>query len=87
MTIGLDMDAILPKLSRLKSTLLVSAIATGLVFIGKFIYDAETAVTNATLFLTALGTAWIAITLFGYFRMGGSLHKYDRADCQRPWWR
>jgi purine-cytosine permease-like protein len=76
-SMGLDMDAILPKLSRLKSTVLVSAIATGLVFIGKFIYDAETAVTNATLFLTALGTAWIAITLFGYFRMGGTLHNED----------
>lgn len=76
-SMGLDMDAILPKLSRLKSTILVSAIASGLVFIGKFVFDAETAVTNATLFLTALGTAWIAITLFGYFRMGGSLHKED----------
>jgi purine-cytosine permease-like protein len=74
---GLDMDAILPRLSRLKSTLLVSAIATGLVFIGKFAYDAEAAVTNACLFLTALGTAWIAIALFGYYRMGGSFHKED----------
>jgi purine-cytosine permease-like protein len=76
-SMGLDMDAILPKLSRLKSTVLVSAIATGLVFIGKFIYDAETAVTNATLFLTALATAWISIALFGYFRMGGAFHKED----------
>ena len=76
-SMGLDMDAILPRLSRLKSTLLVSAIATGLVFIGKFAYDAEAAVTNACLFLTALGTAWIAIALFGYYRMGGSLHKED----------
>jgi purine-cytosine permease-like protein len=76
-SMGLDMDAILPRLSRLKSTLLVSAIATGLVFIGKFAYDAEAAVTNACLFLTALGTAWIAIALFGYYRMGGSFHKED----------
>jgi purine-cytosine permease-like protein len=76
-SMGLDMDAILPKLSRLKATLLVSAIATGLVFIGKFVYDAETAVTNATLFLTALGTAWIAIALFGFSRLGGNLHKED----------
>ena len=92
-SMGLDMDAILPKLSRLKSTLLVSAIATALVFVGKFIYDAETAVTNATLFLTALGSAWIAITLFGYFRIGGSLHKEDlqvfnqRGSGGRYWYR
>jgi purine-cytosine permease-like protein len=76
-SMGLDMDAILPRLSRLQSTLLVSGVATGLVFIGKFIYDAEAAVTNACLFLTALGTAWIAIALFGYFRMGGTFHKED----------
>lgn len=76
-SMGLDMDAILPRLSRLQSTLLVSGIATGLVFIGKFIYDAEAAVTNACLFLTALGTAWIAIALFGYYRMGGTFHKED----------
>lgn len=76
-SMGLDMDAILPRLSRLKSTLLVSGIATGLVFIGKFVYDAEAAVTNACLFLTALGTAWIAIALFGYYRMGGTFHKED----------
>jgi purine-cytosine permease-like protein len=76
-SMGLDMDAILPRLTRLQSTLVVSGIATGLVFIGKFLYDAENAVTNACLFLTALGTAWIAIALFGYYRMGGSFHKED----------
>ena len=92
-SMGLDMDAILPRLSRLKSTLLVSAIATGLVFIGKFAYDAETAVTNATLFLTALGSAWISIALFGYFRMGSTLHKEDlqvfnqRRSGGRYWYR
>ena len=76
-SMGLDMDAILPKLSRLQSTLVVSGTATILVFIGKFVYDAENAVTNATLFLTALGTSWIAIALFGYRRMGGTFHKED----------
>lgn len=76
-SMGLDMDAILPRLSRLQSTLVVSSIATALVFLGKFYYDAEAAVTNACLFLTALGTAWIAIALFGFFRMGGTLHKED----------
>jgi purine-cytosine permease-like protein len=76
-SMGLDMDAILPRLTRLQSTLLVSAIATALVFLGKFVYDAEAAVTNACLFLTALGTAWIAIALSGYIRMGRNFHKED----------
>jgi purine-cytosine permease-like protein len=76
-SMGLDMDAILPKLTRVQSTMVVSGVATGLVFIGKFVYDAEAAVTNACLFLTALGTAWVAIALFGFYRMGGKLHKED----------
>jgi purine-cytosine permease-like protein len=76
-SMGLDMDAILPRLSRLQSTLVVSLIATALVFLGKFVYDAEAAVTNACLFLTALGTAWIAIALSGYIRMGRNFHKED----------
>ena len=62
-SMGLDLDAILPKLSRHSSTLLVALISTALVFIGSFVYDAESAVTNSVLFLTVLATAWLAIAL------------------------
>jgi purine-cytosine permease-like protein len=74
-SMGLDLDAILPKLSRLKSTALVAALSTALVFIGKFIYDAEVAVTNSVLFLTCLATSWFAISIFGYYRSRGSVDK------------
>jgi purine-cytosine permease-like protein len=72
---GLDLDAILPKLSRLKSTALVALLSTALVFIGKFIYDAEAAVTNSVLFLTCLATSWFVISIFGYYRSKGSVDK------------
>jgi purine-cytosine permease-like protein len=78
-SMGLDMDAILPKLSRLKSTVLVAAISTGLVFIGKFVYDAEAAVTNSVLFLTSLASSWIVISLYGYYKHKGS---FDKAALQ-----
>ena len=78
-SMGLDMDAILPKLSRLQSTVLVAGISTGLVFIGKFIYDAEAAVTNSVLFLTSLASSWIVISLYGYYRNKGS---FDKAALQ-----
>jgi purine-cytosine permease-like protein len=78
-SMGLDMDAIIPKLSRLESTVLVAGISTGLVFIGKFVYDAEAAVTNSFLFLTSLAASWIAISLFGYYRNKGS---FDKAALQ-----
>lgn len=74
-SMGLDMDAIFPRLSRVRSTALVAAIATALVFIGKFLYDAEVAVTNSVLFLTCLATSWIAITLYGYLTVDGALDK------------
>jgi purine-cytosine permease-like protein len=72
-SMGLDMDAIFPRLSRIRSTALVALIATALVFFGKFVYDAEAAVTNSVLFLTCLATSWIAITLFGYFSAKGNI--------------
>ena len=78
-SMGLDMDAIIPKSSRLESTVLVAGISTGLVFIGKFVYDAEAAVTNSVLFLTSLAASWIAISLFGYYRNKGS---FDKAALQ-----
>ena len=74
-SMGLDLDAILPKLSRMQSTVLVAGVSTGLVFIGKFIYDAEAAVTNSVLFLSCLATSWIAISLYAFFKQKGAIDK------------
>lgn len=74
-SMGLDLDAILPKLKRSQTTILVAAISTALVFFGKFIYDAEAAVTNSVLFLTVLATSWIAITLYLYVKNKGVFDK------------
>ena len=78
-SMGLDMDAIMPRFSRLKSTVLVAGISTGLVFIGKFVYDAEVAVTNSVLFLTSLASSWIVISLYGYYKNKGN---FDKAALQ-----
>jgi purine-cytosine permease-like protein len=90
-SMGLDMDAIIPKLSRLQSTVLVAGISTGLVFIGKFVYDAEAAVTNSVLFLTSLASSWIAISLFGYYKNKGSFDKaalqiFNRRETGGKYW-
>ena len=76
-SMGLDLDAILPKLSRMKSTALVAGVSTGLVFIGKFVYDAEVAVTNSVLFLTCLATSWFAVSISGHIRSKGSIDKSE----------
>ncbi len=74
-SMGLDLDAIFPNLSRMKSTALVATISTLLVFLGKFAYEAEAAVTNSVLFLTCLATAWFVVSIYGYWLNEGKVDK------------
>jgi cytosine/uracil/thiamine/allantoin permease len=74
---GLDLDAILPRLSRVRSTVLVALVATGLVFVGRFVFDAEAAVTSSVLFLTSLATSWAAISMVMYWRTNGKFSQKD----------
>jgi purine-cytosine permease-like protein len=78
-SMGLDLDAILPKLSRTQSTLAVAALSTVLVLFGKFAYNLEASVTNLALFLTSLATSWATITLYGYWKNKG---KFDQDALQ-----
>lgn len=78
-SMGLDMDAILPRLTRVQSTILVTALSTALVFLGKFVWDAETAVTTFVVVLTSLATPWAVITMIGFWRTRG---RFDQAALQ-----
>jgi len=78
-SMGLDLDAILPRLSRVQSTVAVTALSTLLVFLGKFVWDAESAVTTFVVVLTSLATPWAAITLLGFWRTRGG---FDTEDLQ-----
>ncbi len=55
-SMGLDLDAILPRATRARATLVVAAVATAFVFLGHFASDAQTAMTSFVLLLTAIGT-------------------------------
>jgi len=90
-SMGLDLDAILPRLTRTQATLMVTALATGLVFLGKFVWDAESSVTTYVLFLTSLATPWAVITMIGYRRTGGqfdepSLQVFNRRETGGSYW-
>ena len=78
-SMGLDLDAILPRLTRMQATVVVTVIATILVFLGRFVWDAEVAVTAFVVFLTSLATPWAAITLIGLWRTRGA---FDQSDLQ-----
>ncbi|MBA8824268.1 purine-cytosine permease-like protein [Saccharopolyspora lacisalsi] len=90
-SMGLDLDAIIPPLSRVEATLLTSAVSTTLVFLGYFVWDAQDAVTAFVLLLTAIGTPWAVITLIGFRRCRGvydpdSLQVYNRRSRGGLYW-
>ncbi|MER7706568.1 cytosine permease [Kitasatospora sp. NPDC097605] len=73
-SMGLDLDAILPRASRARATYAVAAVATACVFVGHYAWDAQGAMTSFVLLLTAIGTPWAVITLIGFARCRG---RYD----------
>ncbi|MEV6174710.1 cytosine permease [Streptomyces sp. NPDC051954] len=78
-SMGLDLDAILPRTSRARATCAMAVVATVCVFVGHYAWDAQSAMTSFVLLLTAIGTPWAVITLIGYVRCGGT---YDPESLQ-----
>ncbi|MGW2723270.1 cytosine permease [Streptomyces sp. NPDC001492] len=70
-SMGLDLDAILPRASRARATYTVAIVATACVFIGHYTWNAQSAMTSFVLLLTAIGTPWAVITLIGFVRCRG----------------
>ncbi|MEU6587964.1 cytosine permease [Streptomyces sp. NPDC046881] len=70
-SMGLDLDAILPRASRARATCTVAIVATACVFAGHYAWDAQSAMTSFVLLLTAIGTPWAVITLIGFARCRG----------------
>ncbi|MBO7938680.1 cytosine permease [Streptomyces sp. CAI-85] len=70
-SMGLDLDAILPRASRARATYAVAVVATACVFVGHYASDAQSAMTSFVLLLTAIGTPWAVITLIGFVRCRG----------------
>jgi len=78
-SMGLDLDAIIPRSTRITATLIVAAVATIFVFLGHFIWDAQSAMTSFVLLLTAIGTPWAVITLIAHHRCNS---EYDKQALQ-----
>ncbi|MFH9737424.1 cytosine permease [Streptomyces roseolus] len=90
-SMGLDLDAILPRATRARATVVVAAVATGFVFLGHFASDAQSAMTSFVLLLTAIGTPWAVITLIGHARCRGeydpeALQVYNRRSRGGIYW-
>ncbi|GGW46289.1 hypothetical protein GCM10010381_34260 [Streptomyces xantholiticus] len=90
-SMGLDLDAILPRATRTRATLVVAVVATAFVFVGHFAWDAQSAMTSFVLLLTAVGTPWAVITLMAHVRCGGTydaeaLQVYNRRARGGAYW-
>jgi purine-cytosine permease-like protein len=90
-SMGLDLDAILPRATRTRATLVVAVVATAFVFLGHFVWDAQSAMTSFVLLLTAVGTPWAVITLTAHVRCGGvydaeALQVYNRRARGGVYW-
>ncbi|MEV7419030.1 cytosine permease [Streptomyces sp. NPDC089919] len=70
-SMGLDLDAIIPRATRTKATVIAAVVATAFVFVGSFEWNAQAAMTSFVLLLTAIGTPWAVITLIGFVRCKG----------------
>ncbi|MCZ7416334.1 MULTISPECIES: cytosine permease [unclassified Streptomyces] len=78
-SMGLDLDAIVPRTTRRRATYAVAVGSTALVYLGHFAWAAQDAMTSFVLLLTAVGTPWAVIVLIGYVRCRGA---YDSEALQ-----
>ncbi|MFC6237019.1 purine-cytosine permease family protein [Longivirga aurantiaca] len=90
-SMGLDLDAILPRLTRTQATVTVAVVSTALVFLGRFVWSAETAVTTFVVVLTSLATPWAVITMIAFTRTRGrfdepSLQVFNRRETGGAYW-
>ncbi|PJN42324.1 cytosine permease [Streptomyces sp. CB02959] len=90
-SMGLDLDAILPRATRTQATYVVAGLSTALVYIGHFLWDAQNAMTAFVLLMTAIGTPWAVITVIGFVRCRGvydpdSLQVYNRGTVGGVYW-
>ncbi|MFL6099333.1 MAG: purine-cytosine permease family protein [Actinomycetales bacterium] len=76
---GLDLDAIVPSLSRAGATALVCGGTIALVFVGAFALDAKDSIAAMSLVLVVLATPWAAVTSVGFLRARG---RYQLDDLQ-----
>ena len=75
---GLDLEGLAPQWKRTQTTAITAAVATGLLFVGVFVFDAVESVTATTVLLNAVITPWVAILAVGALRTSS----YDTTDLQ-----
>lgn len=77
---GLDLEALIPKLRRVHTTLITSIAAVILLYVGTFALDAVNSITAMTLVLNGLAAPWVVVNLVGFYI--ARRKRYDPDDLQ-----
>lgn len=78
---GLDLESIVPRLSRTQTTLITSAIAIAVMYLGVIATDAIASITAMTVVLNAIAGPWVVINGIGFLRARKG--RYDAVALQR----
>lgn len=90
-SMGLDFSAIVPKLSRVQSTILLSGVSTILVYIGAFYERLEVLVSSFLGILIIMGAPWVIINVIGFINRKGHyypqhLQVFNRGEIGGRYW-
>jgi purine-cytosine permease-like protein len=77
---GLDLEALVPRLKRVHTTLITSLAAIILVHVGTFALDAVDSITAITLVLNGVAVPWVVVNLLGF--LVARRRHYDPYDLQ-----
>ncbi|MGI9164020.1 MAG: purine-cytosine permease family protein [Mycobacterium sp.] len=77
---GLDLESLLPRLSRVQTTVLAALLSMALVLLGVFALNAADAFTTVTIFLNAITVPWVAVLVVAAIRNRN--RPYDLHDLQ-----
>lgn len=88
---GLDLESLVPRLSRAGATSLAGTVSVGLVFLGSLVWDAADSIATASLVVLALIAPWAAIMGIGYLRRRGAylpddLQVFNRGQRGGAYW-
>ena len=78
---GLDLESIIPKLSRAQTTLITSAIALIVMYLGVVVVNAVSSITAMTVVLNALTGPWVVVNGIGFLL--ARRRRYDVVALQR----
>jgi purine-cytosine permease-like protein len=88
---GLDFSSVLPRLSRPRATLLIGAVACGLVFAGRFYFSLFDSLSAFVSLIVVTTTPWMVIMMLGYvvrrgFYLPEAMQVFNRGQTGGPYW-